>query len=377
MLRRAGIRLAQVANFLGPSSGGLRVVVEELGRAHLAQGGDRILVLPAPESSRVTAGRDLRLAVASPALPGSGGRYHVLLRRREVLGALEAFGPDVVEVHDQTTLTWVARWAREVGVPSVLFSHERLDLVAEEFGRLPAGSLQRAGGRWSARLAARFDEVICASDFAAAPFTATGATNVRRVPFGVDLDCFAPGHETSVRWEAGRRRLAFADRMWHEKAPHVALDVLAELVAAGVPAQLAMVGAGPLESSLRRRARRERLPVTFAGHQRDRQRLAGLLGSADVVLSPGHRETFGLGVLEAMACGTPVVVSTRGASHELLGPGAGWAAGSAAGMALAVRRLLRDPQVHDAARRAARERAEQFSWAASVQALNDRSAGRL
>ena len=94
------------------------------------------------------------------------------------------------------------------------------------------------------------------------------------------------------------------------------------------------------------------------------------MASADVALSPGPRETFGLGVLEAMACGTPVVVSAGGASRELLAPGAGHAATGATQMALAARRILADPCTHARAGAAARRRAEQFSWAATVRALS-------
>lgn len=378
MLQSNRIRLAQVANYVGPTSGGLRVVVEELGQAHLRAGGARLLILPAPAPGRMQVGRDLQLTVASPPLPGSGRRYHVLLHRRAVVAALKAFSPDLVEVHDQTTLTWVSGWARDAGIPSVLVSHERLDLVAGDVSRLPASWWDRPGRRWSTGLAAAFDAVVCASDFAAEPFVAGGADNVRRIPFGVDLNAFRPrpapvdggpgGRDHS--WSVGAVRLAFAGRLWPDKAPYVALDVLAELRATGVPAHLTLVGAGPMEGPLRRRARRQHLPVRFVGHLADRAELSATLASADVVVSPGRRETFGLGILEAMACGTPVVVSTQGASRELLGDGAGHAAGSVPGMAMAVRRLVTDPAEHAAARESARARAEQFSWDTTIRALS-------
>jgi alpha-1,6-mannosyltransferase len=57
-----------------------------------------------------------------------------------VIAALEAFGPELVEVHDQTTLRWVADWAARAGVPCILFAHERLDQVAREILGLPPRS---------------------------------------------------------------------------------------------------------------------------------------------------------------------------------------------------------------------------------------------
>src|SRR2546421_170646 len=82
--------------------------------------------------------------------------------------------------------------------------------------------------------------------------------------------------------------------------------------------------------------------------------LAGLLAAADVVLAPGPVETFGLAALEALACGTPVVVSASSALPEVIG---------AAGVAVAgedfadgVRTVLARPALER--RAAARRRAE-------------------
>ena len=370
------MRLAQLANFMGPTTGGLRGVVEEIGGAHVRAGGERLLITPAPATKRTVADGTTRLTIASPRLPGRGHAYHVLLRRQAVRDALEEFGPDLVEVHDQTTLTWVTAWARQTGVPTVLFSHERFDLVVSELARLRPQSLDRVGSWWSSRLAASFDVVVCASDFAAAPFTAEGAANVRRIPFGVDLEQFVPAATSGGAdegagglaspvgpWHPDTRRLVFAGRLWPEKAPDVAVEVVAELCAQGLPVELALVGTGPLEPALRRWVERERLPVHFVGHLTDRRALARMVAAAEVALSPGPRETFGLSVLEAMACGTPVIVSNSGASRELLGRGTGHAGANAAEMAQAVTGLLTDPGTLAQSRVAARRRAEEFSWA--------------
>ena len=359
------LRVAQLANFVGPTSGGLRTVVEALGSGHLHSGTARLLIVPGPESRENAAvGLDRRVSVGGPTLPGSRGDYHVLWTRRQVAELLERFRPDLIEVHDQTTLAWVARWARRHGVLSVLFAHERLDLVAAETLPVAAGIPAMLLRQWSARLADDFDAVVCASAYAAQPFIETGA-QVHRIPFGVDLETFHPDRtpDGPLPWREGTMRLICVGRLHAEKVPAVALDVLAALRADGVDAELAMVGSGPLETPLRDRARRQGLPVHFLGHQSDRHRLAGMIASADVALAPCARETFALSALEAMATGTPVVVSDIGASRELLAPRAGAAAGSAPEMAAAARALAEDP----GAGMAARARAEQFSWTITVQ----------
>ena len=108
-------------------------------------------------------------------------------------------------------------------------------------------------------------------------------------------------------------------RLSPEKKPQRSLNTLATLRANGLSARLVVAGDGPLRRRLERRAARDGLPVTFAGFLPDRTDLAALLASADVAIAPGPAETFGLAALEALACGTPVVVSAESALPEVVG----------------------------------------------------------
>jgi alpha-1,6-mannosyltransferase len=58
--------------------------------------------------------------------------------------------------------------------------------------------------------------------------------------------------------------------------------------------------------------------VTHIPFRRDQRHLARLLASCDVLVHPGDCETFGLIVLEAMACGLPVVATNKGGVAELV-----------------------------------------------------------
>jgi alpha-1,6-mannosyltransferase len=126
------------------------------------------------------------------------------------------------------------------------------------------------------------------------------------------------------------------------------------------------VGDGPDRATLERLAKG--LPVTFAGHLASRAEVARLLTKADVAIAPCSVESFGLSVLEALACGTPVVTVKRGAAGELLAPGCGLAAAPYGHtVADAVGRVHSWPPALTA--RAARLRAEQFPWSATVAGL--------
>lgn len=125
---------------------------------------------------------------------------------------------------------------------------------------------------------------------------------------------------------------------------------------------LVVAGDGPRLRGLRAQA--GGLPVRFLRHVTDRTVLARLLATADVAIAPGPAETFGLSALEALASGTPVVVSDRSALPEVACPAGLAAADRDAAFADAIQCLL-DGDV--TARRArARARAERFGWPAAV-----------
>ncbi|MET8356278.1 glycosyltransferase [Micromonospora sp. NPDC005171] len=359
-----GLRIVRVANFVTERSGGLRTALRHLGAGYRAAGHDPVLVIPGQRAAdqRYPWGR--LVTVPGPEMPGSGG-YRLLAGRRRLARLLTDLAPDRLEVSDRSSLRWTGRWARAHGVPSVMVSHESLTGLLGQWG-VPDAVRRPIADRLNRATSRAYDRIICTTRWAAEEFDRIGADNVHLVPLGVDLDTFSP------RRADPRLREGYADatelllvhcaRLSPEKRPELAVQTLAELRRAGVPAVLVMAGDGPLRGALARRA--AGLPVTFTGFLPDRAAVAALLASADVVLAPGPVETFGLAGLEALACGTPVMVNAASALPEVVGEAGLAAYGSGVSMAAAVRRLAARPETQR--RRAARARAEEFGWPAAV-----------
>ena len=357
------MRIVRLANFVTASSGGLRTALNELGAGYAAAGHEPVLIVPGLAYSDEDTPQGRVITLPGTVVPGTGG-YRVLLGRRAVTRVLERVRPDRIEVSDRTTLRWTGSWARRNGVRSMMVSHESLEGLL----RLAAGGTRIVADRLNARSAASYDRIVCTTAWAAAEFRRIGAQNVVQVPLGVDLAHFHPGrYDRELRREYAdptELLLLHCGRLSREKRPARSIAALAELRARGARAVLLVAGGGPLTGQLRAQAERQRLPVTFLDFIGDRDRLARLLSTADIVLAPGPVETFGLAALEALASGTPVVVSAGSALPEVIGDAGLAAAGEGPHYADAIQELAVRPRQDR--RAAARRRAERYPWSAAA-----------
>jgi alpha-1,6-mannosyltransferase len=375
------MRIVRLANFITPYSGGLRTALRELGAGYAAAGHEPVLVMPGAADGDEQTPQGRVITLRGPVLPLSGG-YRLLLSKRRVRDLLESLRPDRLEVSDRTTLRWTGPWARRHHVPAVMVSHESvaglLSLPVRKWhqppgvpdvgaaGRMIQGMARVLADTLNARTAQAYAQVVCTTRWAAAEFERLGVRNLRHVPLGVDLELFSPQRrcpELRRRYAApGEVLIVHCGRLSVEKKPHRSIDALARLRAAGVPAVLVVAGDGPLRPRLERQAAGAALPVVFTGFIAGRTAVAGLLATADVALAPGPVETFGLAALEALACGTPVVVSGSGALPEVIG-GAGVTV-TGEDFASGVLSVLERPATQR--RAAARGHAERFGWPAAV-----------
>ena len=360
------MRIAQLANFVGAASGGMKTALAELGRGYVDAGVDRLLVIPGP----VDAVTESELGpVVQIRAPKVGGGYRLIVEPWRMVDALERFAPTSIEWNDKLTLLPVAWWARRAGVRSVCLSHERMtDMFAMRSG-MPTTSKVSIG--LVNRLVVRsFDTLVVTSRYAQGEFQhladAVGCP-VERVPLGVDLGTFRPHPQPpSDGGQDDVLRLVHVGRLSREKSPHLSVATAVELHERGVPVRLDVYGEGPHLEELEEIA--AGAPVTFHGFVDGREELSRRIAVADIALSVCPGETFGLAVLEALASGTPVITSSRGGARELVDRGCGaWGRPDPASLADAVLDLASRPSAER--RAAARRRAEQFSWSRTVEQM--------
>ena len=280
--------------------------------------------------------------------------------------AIDALEPDLIEVGDAFHPAWAASCvAHRRGIPLIGFYHSNFpELAGRRLGRAVQKFIE-----WYVRLTyERCEQVLAPSRYMCDYLHSIGVTHATQQPLGVDVETFSPSATVrDLRAELGLPRetrvLLFAGRFSAEKRIPVLLEAFRLL---GEPYHLVLIGGG--ESG--RSGNVTRLPYC-----RDNRTLAGYFRAADAFVHAGVHETFGLVLLEAMACGRPVVAMRAGAVPELLDERAGMLADPHLDEARAARNLaqsiaaLYERDLDELGAAARRHVLGNFSWTRALQGL--------
>ncbi|HEV8594473.1 MAG TPA: glycosyltransferase family 4 protein [Thermoplasmata archaeon] len=252
------------------------------------------------------------------------------------------------------------------------------DLVAFSFAKrrnptvctlhgVPPVAIRRRKGAGYGFLYAVLERIgLCRTDRAIAVDPATAkwyrdrypwlAARISVVPVAVDTRRFRPMDREASRARYGVRAehvVLFAGRLSPEKR----VEALIRAIPRVPHAELLIAGEGPEEDRLRELAGAS--PVRFLGAV-PHEEMPHLLNAADLLVLPSEYEGLPTVVLEAFACGVPVVATSVGGIPDLVIPGkTGWlledlrSLGDTLGPALASAPLLRD---------SCRAAAEGYSW---------------
>lgn len=313
-------RLVDTTMLYAPRSGGVKryLLSKKAWLETNRPGVAHSLIVPGAHHS---AGADGIVKLHATKLPfGDGYRWPTSVRR---WGAwVAAMKPAVIEAGDPYTPGQGALEAgQRVGCPVIGFCHsDPAGLAALHFGEWAKKPVEK---RW-ARLFGQFDRVVSPSRFIAERLIEAGVDNIVIRPLGVEIDTFRPdrGDRDWLLKKLGlgtdARLLCFAGRPAKEKNIDVLIEAVQKL---GAPYHLVLVGAGtgmPPEDR-----------VIALPYERDPKAVARIIASCDAFVHANDKEPFGLIVLEAMACGVPVVGVNAGGVAETVHDGVGQLAKSA------------------------------------------------
>lgn len=193
------------------------------------------------------------------------------------------------------------------------------------------------------------------------------------IPNGVDIEHFSTAVEPLQKYDDDTLTILFVGRMDPRKGAKYLLGALPELEARVRKYRVVVVGTGWMKKyydahiplTLRHR-------VEFVGYV-SAQELPRYYRSADIYCSPATGgESFGIVLLEAMACGTPVVASDIDGYRWVINPGVEGLLvppRNSRHLAEAIISLANDPSRRKAMGQAGRKKAEKYSWAKVVDQL--------
>lgn len=251
-----------------------------------------------------------------------------------------------------------AMLGRALGKPVVITAR------GTDVNLIPRHILPRRTIRWAAAHAAA---VVTVADALQAPLIKLGvpATRITTLRNGVDLSLFRPRHRAAARRTYGfeGKTLLSVGHLIKRKGHHHVIAALRRLPAF----TLAIAGEGPQHRALAALASRLGVAsrVRFLGAL-PHDALPTLYSAADALVLASSREGWPNVLLEALACGTPVVASSAWGNPEIVAdPAAGalMCDTSPDGVAEAVYQLFAAPP----ARAATRRYAERFSWDATTE----------
>ncbi len=219
---------------------------------------------------------------------------------REIFHAARTSHYDVVTAQDpfwRGHLAW--HLARRTGARLNVQVHT--DLAAEPWWR-------RAWARFQLRHADSIRVVSERMKEYLAPLHLRAPISI--LPVYVDLSRFVGlEHKSYPRF---KKVLLWIGRFEPEKDPFQALSILRQVRDAGIDAGLIMLGAGSLESELKRAAFPVAPWVEFPGWQDP----GSYLAMADAVICTSQYESYGVSIIEALAAGVPVVAPDVGIARE-------------------------------------------------------------
>jgi len=250
---------------------------------------------------------------------------------------LRAARPDAIHIATEGPLGSAARaYCLRHGLAFTTAFHTRFPDILAKALHIP----ERWGYAWFKRFHAPSSGVLVPTEGMLRILQGHGFANLRAWSHGVDLRLFEPKEGADLGLP--RPVFLFVGRVSYEKN----LEAFLKL---DLPGSKLVYGVGPLLDRLRRQ-----YPDVHWRGVVPRTELVQVYSAADVFVFPSHSETFGLVMLEAMACGTPVAAFPVPGPLDVVGTsGGGVLAHDLRDAALKALAVPRDE---------ARARALQFDW---------------
>ncbi|MCF0221536.1 MAG: glycosyltransferase [Fibrobacter sp.] len=319
-------------NFWSPSGGGVR-------RYHLQkmafyeQQSEVLSVFVMPDSSTYTEKKSDGLIiehVEAFRFPGNW-EYRFIWKQSQIRPILSKYKPDVIEVGSPYILpSMVRRAAKKICPGAALLSFWHADFPITYVERPVSNKLGAAVGSFCKKIAfgyarqefKKYDGVQVSCKEVLERCDAYGLPKSHWIPLGCDIQMFSPqkrDEELVTRLKEGdphRLTIFFPHRFCEEKGIELLLDAY-DILANKLNSEPALIlaGTGPYLHQVQEAAQ-SHPHIQYAGFIKSIDEMARYYASVDLGLALSGWETFGLSILESMACGNAQIGANSGAAAE-------------------------------------------------------------
>lgn len=348
------LRIAQVTEYYYPHLGGICEHVHHLAREARCRGHHVDII-----TSRINGGGEspgvIRIGQSVPVYSnGSLARITVgrSLRRR-MREVLAAGNYDIVHVHAPLTPT----------LPLLAIEEARCPVVGTFHADLGYSMAYAVGGRFFQRRMSRLAATVAVSPTVINGHGRYFDADWTIIPNGVDVHFFTPDAPRPAGVRPDVPSVLFLGRFDPRNGLATLIDAFKHVRSPRRPAQLIVVGDGPLRAYYRRLANGDR-DITFVGAVSFDERPA-YYANASVYACPSFTGSFGITLLESMACGTAVVCSDIDGFRNVVAherEAVMFPVGNARGLADALVQVLDDDALRERLGTVGRRRALAYAW---------------
>ena len=232
----------------------------------------------------------------------------------KVVNALEKNKIDVVHFHSPL-FTFLIGLIRKKKFSLIMTAHYLLDIKANRAASILYQKFIRA---MTISIAKKVDKIICVNEDYLSVFTSWGVDPEKLVyiPNGVDTKKFSPGPSIVKKKFQDEQLIVYFGRLHYQKNVDILIQSFKQIKNKIPRAKLAIIGDGVDFQKLKKMSASDK-DIIMTGFLSDKE-LVDYLRAADITVFPSRGENASFTLLEAMACGLPVISSDVGTAKKLL-----------------------------------------------------------
>lgn len=330
------MKIAMMGQTYPPRVSGAALFTQHLAEALVGRG-HKVLVLTASERGEMylqQIGNLSILRLPSCTTKGRVPQHFLLWPAKEVRTALQDFRPHVIHLHEPVQLAIFARrYSKRANIPTVLTIHALPNLVSAMAGKRHRIKhlIETILWKYAALTCRKFDVNVTPTETTARMVAEKIGNHAQVVSGGVDMQIFHPNspqadEKCRIREEfgipAGAKIILHTGRLDAGKNACTVVRAAGLAMQALSPMDVHLLVAGDgcekprLEILAREMGIAER--CHFPGIVSDQNKLAAIYRTADLFCTASEIETQGLVLLEAAACGLPLVACDATSIHEIV-----------------------------------------------------------